>query len=81
MHSRRIIFKLFITIGLSLSLLATLFLYWGAKEMPWDLQTFSGESTFEKRFYGARNSDNMVGIYLLFFGFAFQLIGAMFQKE
>jgi len=70
-----------IIIGLILTMCATILLYLGSRDLPWELQTFEGASKLERSFYEARSREMMAGFILLFSGFLFQLIGTMIGAE
>ncbi len=70
--------KFFVMIGLIINLLATIFLYLGSKHLPWDMQSIGGKTDKEKAFHEIRGRQIKTGLILLFLGFLFQLIGAVY---
>jgi len=69
--------KILVITGLVLSLLGTIFLYLGSRDLPWDMQTISGKSDLENKFYMARKIETRIGLVFLSIGFLIQLIGAI----
>ncbi|MEW6387899.1 MAG: hypothetical protein AB1491_10335 [Thermodesulfobacteriota bacterium] len=63
--------------GLVCNLIATGFLFFGSKAVPWDIQTIGGESEEEKKFKRNRQRFATNGFVLLFVGFLLQLIGTL----
>jgi len=66
--------RFFIFLGLILNLFAAISLYYGSRETPWDIQTWSGESDKEKSFKSNRKLITSIGFIILFLGFLLQLI-------
>jgi len=66
-----------VIVGLVLNLIATILLFLGSKETPWEVQTWKGESEPEKAFRKKRSWATRTGFFSLFFGFLLQLIGVI----
>ncbi len=61
-------------IALIIMVFSTLFFYFGSKSMPWELQTWGGDSIEEIEFREGSNRKARVGFILLSIGFSLQLI-------
>ena len=73
--------KIIISVGLILTLIATIFLFLGSQHKSWGMQTWSGESEAEKAFTRKKQTQTNIGFLLLFLGFLAQLIGIIIQKR
>ena len=71
--------QIFTIIGLVSTLVATVFLYYGSKHLPWNMQTMKGHSEKEKDFYKKRQTDLTIDFVLLFAGFLLQLVAVIFN--
>jgi len=69
--------KIFTIAGSILTLIATVFLYLGSKQVPWEIQTFKGQSEKEKDFRKKRQFYLRIGFCLLFLGFLLQLVAVV----
>jgi hypothetical protein len=70
--------KILMMTGLVMNLIATIFIYLGSKHLPWDKQSIGGKTDKEKTFYEVRGRQIKTGLLLLFLGFLFQLISAIY---
>jgi hypothetical protein len=69
--------KEIIVAGLTMNLLAAIFLYDGSKGIPWEIRSWKGESEAELAFSRKRRRNSNIGFLLLFIGFLLQLIGTL----
>ena len=77
-----IIFQNLNMLGLILNLIATILLFFlGSKAVPWDMQTYSGESKEEIEFIRNREYIAKIGFFLLFIGFFLQLLDAVLKNN
>lgn len=73
--------KVLIIIGLSLTLIAAIFLYSGSKSVAWEIQTWDGQSQKEVEFKKDRERYTKAGFGFLAIGFFLQLIGEVIRKR
>jgi len=73
--------KILIIVGLILTLIATIFLFFGSQHQPWEMQTVDGVSEEEKAFVRKKQIQTNIGFSLLFVGFLTQLMGVIIQKR
>lgn len=68
-------------LGLIIGVAAAVFFYLGSKTMPWDLQTWGGNSVQEAAFRNGRSSDARMGFMLLALNFSFQAAAIIAKKN
>ncbi|OGZ23846.1 MAG: hypothetical protein A3A08_01665 [Candidatus Nealsonbacteria bacterium RIFCSPLOWO2_01_FULL_41_9] len=73
--------KALIGIGLFLSLIATILLYFGSQETPWSIQTWDGNGSKEIAFRYFREINANYSFLLMSIGFLLQLIGLFWPTK
>lgn len=67
-------------IGLSISLIGAILLFFGSQNVPWDMQTWGGVSPDEVRFKMNKFFETNLGFGFLGFGFLLQLSSYFCKK-